>query len=1305
MRVPQAFALCLLVAIALPARAEDPALFRRDNLVAWCIVPFDAARRSPEDRAAMLEQLGFTKLAYDWRDEHIPQFDEEVAATRRHGVEIVAWWMAGADLNDTNRKILDVIRRHGLKPQLWTLVGDPDPSLPQEEKVKRCADAIRPLADEAAKLGCQVGLYNHGGWFGEPENQLAILEAIGRENVGLVYNLHHGHAHLDRFPELLARIKPHLLALNLNGMTPRGDEQGKKILPIGTGERDLQLLRVIRDSGYDGPIGILNHTDLDARARLADNLLGLDWLLAQLRGEAAGPLPKMETFAPEAKPAAIELNQSERAAVAELLASAEKGDSARGAALFASHKFACIGCHRLGAEGASIGPELTQVGKDRCPEEIAASLLWPQRFVEPKFAAWALVTDEGNIHQGYIEHESADEVVLREAATGQTLTFAPSSIDERQSIGSLMPEGLAASMTPAERADVMRFLLELGREEAGSALIAQLAAATKFKYDFAPLAPRRWRHALQAVNRERVYDFYAKEAEYFRDLPAVHLLPAFPGLDAGLHGHWGNQNEDTWRDDRWNAMDCGSVINGIVRAGDKQIARGVCVHLGGPEKLSVCFNTETLCYEAAWKGGFVSYSPVRHGFVEGMTPVGEFVTIDGGKTPAKPFRYLGYYRDGDRVAFAYEIAGQTYLDAPTIRDGQFARIVAPSDEHPLAKIRDGGEGRYAQVLETRGTLGSGGAYVVDTINLPNDNPWNALFFFGGHDFLPDGSALACTMHGDVWQVTGLDDTLEQVRWRRFATGLHHPQGLVVADGEIYVLGRNQITRLRDLNRDGEADSYECFSRAFETSTAGHDFICGLERDAAGNFYTVSGNQGLLRISPDGNRAEVLATGFRNPDGLGLAPDGTITVPCSEGEWTPTSMICAVRPDARSSAKPPHYGYGGPRDGQPPALPFVYLPRGLDNSSGGQTYIASERWGPTRGQFVHLSYGAGTYFLALLDEVKGQTQGAVVPMPGDFASGAHRARFHPLDGQLYVTGMGGWGTYTSDDGSFERVRYAGEPVQLPTGFHVHENGIRLSFATPLVSTIASDASRQFAQAWNYCYSDGYGSAELSPSHPGTIGHDRITIASAHVLPDGRSLFLEMPELQPVNQLHLRLQVDGGEAQELFLTVHALDSPFEQIPGYEPRVKHIAPHPQLADLTLLAQPKIPNPWRAPIAGARPIAIEAGKNLTFATKLASAKAGEPVQLSFTNPDVVPHNWVLVKPGALARVGDLVNRLVADPDAARRQYVPVSDDVLHFTDVVPPGETTSIFFTAPSEPGRYPFLCSFPGHWMVMNGVLVVE
>ncbi|HXJ60853.1 MAG TPA: TIM barrel protein [Verrucomicrobiae bacterium] len=285
---------CVLVTWAWPARAAD-SLFARSNLIAWCIVPFDAKKRGPEERAAMLARLGFKHFAYDYRAEHIPTFDAEMDALKRHGVQLDAWWFP-TTLNEEARKILDVLKRHHLQAQLWVTGAGGPTRTPDEQKARVEAEAkrIEPIAQAAAEIGCSVALYNHGAWFGEPDNQIAIIERLktqGVRNVGIVYNQHHGHGHLADFPALLQRMKPYLLVVNLNGMITNGEALGKKILPLGQGDLDLKLLRIIRDSGWRGPIGILNHTDEDAEARLLDNLDGLDWLARQLDGQTAGPKP------------------------------------------------------------------------------------------------------------------------------------------------------------------------------------------------------------------------------------------------------------------------------------------------------------------------------------------------------------------------------------------------------------------------------------------------------------------------------------------------------------------------------------------------------------------------------------------------------------------------------------------------------------------------------------------------------------------------------------------------------------------------------------------------------------------------------------------------------------------------------------------------------------------------------------------------------------------------------------------------------------------------------------------------------
>lgn len=105
-------------------------------------------------------------------------------------------------------------------------------------------------------------------------------------------------------------------------------------------------------------------------------------------------------------------------------------------------------------------------------------------------------------------------------------------------------------------------------------------------------------------------------------------------------------------------------------------------------------------------------------------------------------------------------------------------------------------------------------------------------------------------------------------------------------------------------------------------------------------------------------------------------------------------------------------------------------------------------------------------------------------------------------------------------------------------------------------------------------------------------------------------------------------------------------------------------------------------------------------------SVQAGEPVAILFQNNDVMPHNLVVVAPGSIQEVGQLAETLAEGPEGMVREFVPPSDAVLHHTGLVLPGESERLTFVAPTEPGAYGFVCTYPGHWRVMNGVMnVVE
>jgi len=250
----------------------------RDNLVAWCIVPFDAADRSPEERAEMLNRLGIGKFAYDYRDRHIDELPHEIGVLREHGIELTAVWLWIQDQDDglldpASERIVRIVEDAGVATEFW--VSFPDlffKGLDDSGKMEKAVKTLSALEKRLQKSDCTIALYNHGDWFGEPENQVRIIEEIGSERIGIVYNFHHAHHQVERFMEIFDLVQPYLTSLNINGMTVGGP----KIITPGEGKEELKMLRYVMQKGYDGPIGILGHTEgEDIAVVLERNLEGI----------------------------------------------------------------------------------------------------------------------------------------------------------------------------------------------------------------------------------------------------------------------------------------------------------------------------------------------------------------------------------------------------------------------------------------------------------------------------------------------------------------------------------------------------------------------------------------------------------------------------------------------------------------------------------------------------------------------------------------------------------------------------------------------------------------------------------------------------------------------------------------------------------------------------------------------------------------------------------------------------------------------------------------------------------------------
>lgn len=459
--------------------------------------------------------------------------------------------------------------------------------------------------------------------------------------------------------------------------------------------------------------------------------------------------------------------------------------------------------------------------------------------------------------------------------------------------------------------------------------------------------------------------------------------------------------------------------------------------------------------------------------------------------------------------------------------------------------------RFPDSITTRGIQGNtGGAYEVDSIPLPDTNPAHAWMRPSGFDFFREGDRAAlCTWSGDVWIASGLQGSLDPVTWRRFATGLFQPQGLKIVKDQVYVLGRDQITRLLDLNQDGEADVYENFNNDVSITPNFHEFALDLQADAAGNFYFTKGgpllgtdywdpisahNGCVLKVSADGRKLERYATGLRAPNGSGVGPHGEVTCSDNEGIWTPVCRLNWVKPGGFYGSLGLDHRTPAPTRTDPP---LCWLPFAVDNSAGGQVW-AGPQFGPLSGELIHLSYGKCRAFHVLSQDVDGIRQGGVVPLPWKFDSSAMRGRVHPQDGSLWVTGHKGWQTTATRDGALHRVRFTGKPFPTLTGFTVQPQAFELQFNTALNPAAASDPQNWNLQQWNYRWSHKYGSDLYSVAEPekvlgkkGDLKGDAITIRSIQVLDQGRRVRIEVPEVVPAMQLMVRGTLRTADGAEL------------------------------------------------------------------------------------------------------------------------------------------------------------------------------
>jgi putative heme-binding domain-containing protein len=466
----------------------------------------------------------------------------------------------------------------------------------------------------------------------------------------------------------------------------------------------------------------------------------------------------------------------------------------------------------------------------------------------------------------------------------------------------------------------------------------------------------------------------------------------------------------------------------------------------------------------------------------------------------------------------------------------FAKSASPAGS--LEPFTKGGPKRWPEILKTRPLIGGDEqAFAIDVLTHPAGNPWNCQMRFTGFDFHADGSrAAVCTWDGDVWHVDGIGG--KELAWQRIASGLFQPLGLKIVQGRVHVCCRDQIVILNDLNGDGETDYYECFNNDHQVTEHFHEFAMGLQTDAAGNFYYARGARHglpalvphhgtLLRVSKDGSKTDILATGFRAPNGVCVNPDGTFFLTDQEGFWVPKNSINLVQ---AGSYHGNFWGYHDVADSSDPGVkPVCWITNSFDRSPAEMLWVTSDRWGPLRGSLLNFSYGYGKIYVVPYEKLGGEVQGGMCALPiPQFPTGVMRGRFHPTDGQLYCCGMFAWAGDQTQPGGFYRVRYTGKAVHLPVGLNATKTGMKITFSGALDPKAASDPKNYAVQTWALKRSAEYGSKHYDEK--------RANVTGAQVSADGKTVTLAIADMKPTWCMEIRYTLSASDGAAVQGIVH-------------------------------------------------------------------------------------------------------------------------------------------------------------------------
>jgi azurin/glucose/arabinose dehydrogenase len=629
-------------------------------------------------------------------------------------------------------------------------------------------------------------------------------------------------------------------------------------------------------------------------------------------------------------------------------------------------------------------------------------------------------------------------------------------------------------------------------------------------------------------------------------------------------------------------------------------------------------------------------------------------------------------------------------------------------------------------------------YRIATLPIPE----GIVLEVGGLETMPDGRLAVATRRGDVWLIENPSGANGgRPHYTRFAQGLHEALGLTYHDGALLTTQRSELTRLRDTDGDGRADRYET---VYDWPLSGnyHVYSFGPVFSPTGAMYVtlnlawigygesfVKWRGWMLKLAPDGTMTP-FATGFRSPSSFGFNLDGDLFYAENQGDWVGSGGISQVKlgdfegnpkglkwsgePGSPVTLKPSDI----PDTGEPkfevakrvPHLvtPAVWIPHGILGISTSAILVDSTHgaFGPFAGQLFVGDQGQSRIMRVALEKVNGVYQGVVFPFREGFMSGVFREVWGK-DGSMYVGQTSrGWGATGRAPYGLQRLVWTGKVPFEAHHVSARPDGFEITFTQPVDRASAADPASYAVNSFIYKYHHIYGSPPINQ-----LAH---AVRAVEVAKDGRSARIVVDSLRQgyVHEIRMAGVRSAGGAPLLhdvgYYTVN-------QIPAGAKVAVRTAPARAVRDTSPASAPArggrgpslakhlttMPAEWKG--AADRTVAVQAEEGLRFDVGAFDVKPGARVQLDFANPSDMLHNLVIVRPGAATKVGEAALRLGLD--GAKLGYVPPSDDVLYHTALLEPRKSETIYFVAPDAPGDYPFVCTFPGHYVTMQGTMRVR